>query len=98
MARHGDGTSTIRSDPIRCRNYAAATPVTITEMIGHDGEIRSTLPRATLGRTSTSLPAAFTPCTAKTFFAKSIPTANPLAPRLRSNVRPHINGLPTIRH
>ena len=32
------------------------------------------LPRGTLGRTRAGLPVASTPCTAKTFLAKSIPT------------------------
>lgn len=33
----------------------------------------SSLARATLGRQSTGLPVASTPCSAKTFFARSIP-------------------------
>ena len=33
----------------------------------------SSLPRGTLGQTSTGLPVASTPCTAKTFYPKSIP-------------------------
>ena len=34
----------------------------------------SSLSRATLGRTSAGLPEASTPCTAKTFLARSMPT------------------------
>ena len=42
---------------------------------GGSGAMSSSgLPRGTLGRTSTGLPLASIPCTAKTFFAKSIPT------------------------
>lgn len=49
--------------------------------IRHGGRLAmssSSLSRATLGRTSAGLPDASTPCTAKTFLARSMPTVTML--------------------